>query len=63
MTDNKTKTPFAPLKKSSPFVVDPYNNRGQKGGKKGQALLATPGKKAAKTVNVAKPRGGSGGDR
>jgi len=46
MTENKTKTPFIPVKKTSPFVTDPFNNRGQKGGKKGQASFGAPAKKS-----------------
>lgn len=65
MTENK-KTPevkkeFTPVKKLSPFVVDPYNNRGQKGGRKGGGAPVSLGK--GKSINVSKFKGGGGGDR
>jgi hypothetical protein len=63
MTNNELKE-FKPFKKPSPFNNDPYNNRGQKGGNKGQKMpinhsAASGGKK----INTPKFKGGSGGDR
>ncbi len=55
---------FKPVKKISPFCVDPYNTRGGKSGKKGLAVSdASSGFKGGKSMNVSKFKGGSGGDR
>jgi hypothetical protein len=54
---------FKPIKKLSPFVSDPYNNRGGKGGNKGVAI-SNSGVKGGKKINVSgAKKGGSGGDR
>ena len=67
MTTNSTKTEavkdFKPVKKLSPFVSDPFNNRGGKGGNKGGAAFSNSGAKAVKSISVPKFKGGSGGDR
>ena len=63
MTEEKSKgtKPFVPVKKTSPFCVDPYNNRG---GKKGVgAANSAGGFKGGKAMTVSKFKGGSGGDR
>lgn len=67
MTTDKSKTPakipeFKPVKKVSPFVADPYNSRGGKGGQKG-GVVASSGVKGGKQISVPKFKGGSGGDR
>jgi hypothetical protein len=67
MTENKTKTdaaakPFVPVKKQSPFVTDPFNTRGRKGGKGGLPAGATS-HKGGKSVSMPKFKGGAGGDR
>lgn len=64
MTAEKPKIPeFKPVKKLSPFVADPYNTRGGKGGKKG-GIISTGGVvKGGKNISMPKFKGGSGGDR
>jgi hypothetical protein len=66
MTENQktteVKKEFKPVKKLSPFVVDPYNNLGQKGGKQGGNAPVSSGK-GGKKINITKFKGGSGGDR
>lgn len=62
-TNNKEKPvipPFKPVKKLSPFVVDPYNNRGGKsGGGKGNTNNA-----GVRKMNVqSNLKKGGGGDR
>lgn len=65
MTTPKANTPeFKPVKKLSPFVADPHNSRGGKGGKKGGAVINTTSVvKGAKNVGAKRLKGGSGGDR
>jgi len=63
MTTNETKKiipEFKPVKKLSPFVVDPYNNRGGKsGGKKNNNTNA-----GVRKMNVqSNLKKGGGGDR
>ena len=61
---NNEQKEFKIIKKISPFCVDPYNNRGGKGGKKGAAIGGSSGSfKGGKTINAPKFKGGSGGDR
>ena len=64
MTTNDTKKAipeFKPVKKLSPFVVDPYNNRGGKKGGKNITSAASAGvRKMAVQSNLKK---GGGGDR
>jgi len=63
MTENTSKTKeFKPVKKLSPFVSDPYNSRGGKGGVKGN-INSSSGAKGGKSVNVVTRKSGSGGDR
>jgi hypothetical protein len=64
MTTTDKPKEFKPFKKPSPFSADPFNNRGQKGGNKGngspvQHSNAIGGKK----ISTPKFKGGSGGDR
>ncbi len=67
MTADQTKTDatkeFKPVKKLSPFVTDPFNTRGRKGGKGG--LPASGGsQKGGKSIgSMPKFKGGAGGDR
>lgn len=61
MTTTTEKKPFI-AKKPSPFNVDPYNNRGGKGGKRGAADMGGSKIKPMKMVTK-KIGGGSGGDR
>ncbi len=57
---NNTETKeFKTIKKLSPFVQDPHNTRG---GKSGGVVADKYGVKGKK-MNVAKFKGGSGGDR
>ena len=64
MTAEKPKIPeFKPVKKLSPFVTDPYNTRGGKGGKKGGIISTGGAVKGGKNISVPKFKGGSGGDR
>lgn len=64
MTENLSKTnetkEFKPVKKQSPFVSDPFNTRGGKGGKKGNlnSVVNSGGKKLNFTSSIKK--GGSG---
>lgn len=61
-TKTEEKKPFIAKKPSSPFNVDPYNNRGGKGGKRG--AIADGGGKIKPMKSVTKKfSGGSGGDR
>ena len=61
---NEEVKEFKPIKKQSPFTADPYNSRGQKGGKKGFGnAAAAPKIKSGKSISVPKFKGGSGGDR
>ncbi len=62
MTTTTEKKPFIAKKPSSPFNVDPYNNRGGKGGKRGVADVGGSKIKPMKMVTK-KIGGGSGGDR
>ena len=63
-TPKAESTEFKPVKKLSPFVSDPHNTRGGKGGKKGAAVVTTASVvKAAKNVGAKRLKGGSGGDR
>jgi hypothetical protein len=63
MSENKTTTEFKPVKKLSPFVSDPFNTRGGKGGK-GKIIADSGIKGGGKKINVsARKKGGSGGDR
>jgi len=54
---------FKPFKKLSPFVSDPFNTRGGKGGKKGAEFSNAGGAKGGKSISIPKFKGGSGGDR
>lgn len=65
MTTPKDNIPeFKPVKKLSPFVGDPHNSRGGKGGKKGGAVMNTASAvKGGKNVGTKRLKGGSGGDR
>ena len=54
---------FKPIKKLSPFVSDPFNTRGGKGGKKGAEFSNATTAKGGKSISVPKFKGGSGGDR
>ena len=64
MTTNTSTPEFKPVKKLSPFVADPHNSRGGKGGKKGAAVVNTASVvKSAKNVGAKRLKGGSGGDR
>lgn len=64
MTTEKPKTPeFKPKQNKSPFVGDPYNTRGGKGGKKGGVVATSGAVKSGKNISVPKFKGGSGGDR
>ncbi len=64
MTTSASTPEFKPVKKLSPFVADPHNSRGGKGGKKGAAVVATTSVvKGAKNVATKRLKGGSGGDR
>jgi len=58
----ETTTEFKPVKKLSPFVSDPFNTRGGKGGKKG-GVVSNTNAKGGKSITVPKFKGGSGGDR
>lgn len=58
----ETKKPFTPKKSTSPFNVDPYNNRGGKSGNRG-AIDAGGGKIKPMKMVTKKIGGGSGGDR
>ena len=64
MTTNDTKKvipEFKPVKKLSPFVADPHNNRGGKSGGKRSATTGSPGvRKLNVTSNLKK---GGAGDR
>lgn len=64
-TENKTEQKeFKIVKKVSPFRADPFNFRGGKGGNKGMVSSNSAGAmRSGKTINVSKPKGGSGGDR
>lgn len=63
MSENKTTTEFKPVKKLSPFVSDPFNTKGGKGGK-GNIMAASGVKGGGKKINVSTlKKGGSGGDR
>jgi hypothetical protein len=63
MSENKTTTEFKPVKKLSPFVSDPFNTRGGKGGK-GNIMASSGVKGGGKKINVSTlKKGGSGGDR
>lgn len=65
MTANQTKTPvvpeFKPKQNKSPFVADPHNTRGGKGGKGGSIKVAA-GNIGGKKMNVGSnlKKGGSG---
>jgi len=61
----KPKIPEFKPKKLSPFVSDPFNTRGGKGGGKGGiSAAASLVKGGNKAVTVSKKlKGGSGGDR
>ena len=63
MTTDQTKKEFIPVKKLSPFVADPYNTRGRKGGKKGGAAVSGGSSKGGKNISMPKFKGGAGGDR
>ncbi len=64
MTENSTKTPvvkeFKPIKKLSPFVNDPFNTRGGKGGKKGFATNSSSSGVQKSNVRSSIKKGGSG---
>jgi hypothetical protein len=63
MSENKTTSEFKPVKKLSPFVSDPFNTRGGKGGK-GSSMASFGVKGGGKKINVSTlKKGGSGGDR
>jgi hypothetical protein len=66
MTENSStpeiKKEFKPFKKLSPFVADPHNSRGGKGGAKG-SHNSSSGNKGGKSINVVTRKSGSGGDR
>jgi hypothetical protein len=51
------------LKKTSPFVADPFNNRSGKSGKGAVAVATSAGVKSPAKVSGPKRKGGSGGDR
>lgn len=57
---NNNVKEFKPVKKLSPFVTDPFNTRGGKGGKKGAVISA--GNAGVKKSNVKSSikKGGSG---
>ncbi len=61
-TKTEEKKPFIAKKPSSPFNVDPYNNRG---GKAGKGLVGHDGGGKIKPMKIVtkKISGGSGGDR
>jgi len=65
MTANQTKTPvvseFKPKQNKSPFVGDPHNTRGGKGGK-GGAVKPVNGNIGGKKMNIGSnlKKGGSG---
>lgn len=65
MTTNETKKiipEFKPVKKLSPFVVDPHNNRGGKAG--GKKPVVTAGNAGVRKMNVGSNlKKGGGGDR
>ena len=61
-TTAEEKKPFIAKKPASPFNVDPYNNRGGKGGKRGAVNVGGSKIKPMKMVTK-KVGGGSGGDR
>ena len=56
------KKPFVPNKPSSPFAVDPHNNRNGKGGNRNNSPINGKSGKM-KSINLKKFKGGSGGDR
>jgi hypothetical protein len=64
MTAEKPKIPeFKPKQNKSPFVVDHFNTRGGKGGKKGGIVTTSGAVKSGKNISLPKFKGGSGGDR
>ena len=63
MSENKTTTEFKPVKKLSPFVSDPFNTRGGKGGR-GKISADSGVKGGGKKINVSTlKKSGTGGDR
>jgi len=64
MTEKSAQTPevkeFKPLKKLSPFVSDPFNTRGGKGGKKGVAISSSAVGVKKSSVKSSIKKGGSG---
>lgn len=61
-TKSDDKKPFIPKKPTSPFSGDPHNNRGGKGGNRGNVAAGGSAPKM-KSISVPKFKGGSGGDR
>ncbi len=59
MSNSTAKKPV--VKKVSPFNNDPYNNRGGKKG--GGAKISGGSSKMKSSANIARFKGGSGGDR
>ncbi|MBP7710089.1 MAG: hypothetical protein KA100_03365 [Rickettsiales bacterium] len=64
MTEKSAKTPevkeFKPIKKLSPFVSDPFNTRGGKGGNKGVAISTAAAGVQRSSVKSSIKKGGSG---
>ncbi len=61
MTENNNVIKeFKPVKKLSPFVSDPFNTRGGKGGKKGVVISTAPAGVKKSSAKSSIKKGGSG---